>query len=730
MRMCMHRNVSFREPRTMAFGNIVLQSAGSLSVAILAFIMMILQTLFFFKRPRLTWYAWSAAGSFSALLYSAGIFIEYNTPAGPLNRFSGILEFMAIICLVHSIYGFTFSYLGIESRRYHTIAGIFHGLLLILLWSTHYIVSQDFTVRHFMGLASPYVEPALGPLGPFFMLYAAIAGINSTIIWIRSKHTEPKHRRLFLSGMAFWTLLGIHDGLAAMGLPTFQFLMEYGFLGFAMVVLWVVFDNYSANRAEEKYHVITEFANDCILVIQDGKAVFNNLACHKLLSSGAQSSAAVDFFDLLRQDDRTMLLNHYNRLLKGVPERYPHTFTIDTGKGKERFVEIASNLIQYGDRPAILAIMRDMTEGKRVEAVLRESEEKYRSMMEAMTDFVYICSSDFRITDMNPFMIRKLGHDFTGEICHKAFYDRGEPCPWCVFDKMTRCQGVESEFVSPKDGRTYTVTHSPIFHRDGSVSRLTISRDITETKHLQHQILRSERLSATGQLAGTIAHEINSPLQGITSLLNSIEKTHQIDDLLSKKLSLVKDGFMRIHKTVRTLLELNRPGKEIKQPTDVNRVIEDTLELLKSYIRKHRVGVILNLSPEIPTITASPQQLRQVFMNLIANAVEAIADASQSADGGKGMLNTNGKITVCTRLENDAILLQFIDTGPGIPEEDVEQIFAPFFTRKREMGMGIGLSLCHGIIEDHKGTITVENAPHGGASFEIVLPLTSTATQS
>ena len=714
----------------MEFGTIVLQSAGSLSVAILAFIMMILQTLFFFKRPQLTWYAWSAAGSFSALLYSAGIFIEYNTPAGPLNRFSGILEFMAVICLLHCIYGFTFSYLGIGSRRYHTIAGIFHGLVLILLWSTHYIISQDFTVHHFMGLSSPYVEPSLGPLGPFFMLYAAIAGINSTLIWIRHKHTEPRHRRLFLMGMAFWTLLGIHDGLAAMGLPAFQFFMEYGFLGFAMVVLWVVFDNYSAERAEEKYRLITEFANDCILVIQDGKAVFSNPACHKLLSPGAHSLAAVDFFDLMGQDDRSMLLNHYNRLLNGVPEQHPLTFSMGTTDGEKWVVEIASNLIQYGNRPAILAIMRDMTERKRAEAVLRESEEKYRSMMEAMTDFLYICSSDYRITYMNPFMIKKLGHDFTGKICHKAFYDRDEPCPWCVFDKMKQGQVVESEFVSPRDERTYTVTHSPIFHSDGSVSRLTISRDITETKHLQHQILRSERLSATGQLAGIIAHEINSPLQGITSLLNSIGKTHQVDELLSKKMNLVKDGFMRIRNTVRTLSELNRPGKEIKQPTDINRVIEDTFELLRSYIRRNRVGVILNLSRTIPAITASPQQLSQVFMNLIGNAVEAIAGASESVDGGKGMAGTHGRITVNTRLENDTIVLQVIDTGPGIPEEDLEHIFAPFFTRKREMGMGIGLSLCHGIIEDHNGSIAVENSPQGGASFEIRLPLNSTATQS
>lgn len=247
--------------------NIILQSAGSLSVAVMALLMLILQTLFFFRKPEFTWYAWSAAISFSALLYSVGIFLEYNTPAGPLNRFSGLLEYTAIICLIHSLYGFTFSYLGIESKRYHPVAGVCHGLILILLWSTNYIVADSFITRNFIGLESPYIEPALGPLGPVFVLYAAIAGVNAMIIWIRRKGTDPKHRIVFLVGMFFWLLLGIHDGLGSLGVPTFQYVMEYGFLGFAMVLLWVVFNNYLEIEAEEKYRVITEFANDCILMI-------------------------------------------------------------------------------------------------------------------------------------------------------------------------------------------------------------------------------------------------------------------------------------------------------------------------------------------------------------------------------------------------------------------------------------------------------------------------------
>ena len=355
---------------------IILQSAGSLSVAILALLMLILQTLFFLKKPQFTWYAWSAAASFSALLYSVGIFIEYNTPEGTLNRISGLLEFTAIICLIHCLYGFTFSYLGMENKRYHPVAGVWHGLILIILWGTNYIVADSFATRHFIGMTSPYIEPALGPLGPLFILYVAIAGVNAMIIWIRHKGTDPKLRIIYVAGMGFWILLGIHDGLAAMGLPTLQYFMEYGFLGFAMAVLWVVFNNYFEIVAEEKYHAITEAANDGILVIQDGRMVFRNPACSNLIGLSSADSAARHFFDIMASEDRETVLKHYDVLLEGGRGPNPHTVLIREGDEEQRFVEIASSLIRYRNRPAVLAIMRDMTERRRKEEALRESEEK------------------------------------------------------------------------------------------------------------------------------------------------------------------------------------------------------------------------------------------------------------------------------------------------------------------------------------------------------------------
>ena len=235
--------------------------------------------------------------------------------------------------------------------------------------------------------------------------------------------------------------------------------------------------------------------------------------------------------------------------------------------------------------------------------------------------------------------------------------------------------------------------------------------DVTNERMLQNELIRSERLAASGGLAASIAHEINSPLQGITSIISSIERTHKQDEGLAENLNLIKGGFTSIRDIVKRLLDLNRPGKEKKQPMSVNSVIEDTVSLLKGHLKKNGVKVTSSLSSKVPMIVASPQELGQVVLNLINNSVEAMAGVS---NGKEIMLKSN--------LRGKNVVIKVADTGPGVPKEAMKKIFDPFYTRKKKMGMGIGLSICYGIMEDHNGSIAARNAPDGGAVFTITLP--------
>ena len=360
----------------MIVETIVIQSAGSLSVAVLALIMGILQLMFLYRKPQFKWYGWGAGISLCGMLYAIGIFLEYNALPGPVNRFGGLLEFTAVIFLIHCLYGFTFTYLGMEGKRYHVVAGIFHTLLLICLWSTDYIVADSFVIRDFIGLTKLFIEPDMGPIGPLFELYGALSGIGAVILWVRHKGPDPGYRVPYLIGMSFWIVLGIHDGIASMGVSTFQYVMEYGFLGYSMVVLWVVFSRFVDISVEDKYRVITEFANDAILVIQDGKTVFGNPACSALIGQPATK----DFIDTVVPEDRKEFTQQYSRLMHAADPPGSFMIRIKKADGEPRTVEVRANIISYRNKPAVLAVMRDITDRIREEKTRRKNEEKFIRM--------------------------------------------------------------------------------------------------------------------------------------------------------------------------------------------------------------------------------------------------------------------------------------------------------------------------------------------------------------
>lgn len=355
---------------------IIPQSLGSLSIAVLALIMAMLQAMLFLRAPHHKWYVWGAAISLSGMLYAAAIFFEYNSPPGPVNRFAGLTEFTAIVILIHCAYGFTFSYLEMTVKRYHTVAGIFHVLVLTLLWSSGYIVADRYAVRDLMGSSQPFIELDLGPLGPAFEFYCVAAGIGIVLLWLTHRRTDLRHRAALLYGMGFWLLLAVHDALVSMGMPSILYLTEYGFLGFAMSVLWVVLSNYTDVSAIERYRVVTEFANDGILLMQDGKTIFHNPALVEMIGKPATGLSMDDFLEIVVPEDRQSLMEDYQTVLNRENDLLPSTVRIKRADNEERTVEIKANMVEYGKRPAILAAVRDITDQVRMEELRRESEEK------------------------------------------------------------------------------------------------------------------------------------------------------------------------------------------------------------------------------------------------------------------------------------------------------------------------------------------------------------------
>jgi C4-dicarboxylate-specific signal transduction histidine kinase len=252
-----------------------------------------------------------------------------------------------------------------------------------------------------------------------------------------------------------------------------------------------------------------------------------------------------------------------------------------------------------------------------------------------------------------------------------------------------------------------------------SVANENLKKEIESARQLQNQLIRSERLAATGQLAASVAHEINSPLQGMASIIDFIKKTYSEDKELVENMDVITKANRNIHDTVRRLLDLNRPGKEKKELTDINVLVEDTLSLVAGHVRKKGIFIATHLTENLPGIIASPQQMLQVIMNLINNSAEAMSDQEQDKRPGE-----KKEITINSFEAKGKVVIELSDNGPGIPQSELQHIFDPFYTTKRKKGMGIGLSICSSIIESHQGTIEVKNLDSGkGAICTICLPL-------
>jgi two-component system, cell cycle sensor histidine kinase and response regulator CckA len=416
------------------------------------------------------------------------------------------------------------------------------------------------------------------------------------------------------------------------------------------------------------------------------------------------------------RDEITTLTSNFNKLAYRLNDYY----TLLGEKVEERTKELSKANEQ---------LKKEIEERKQAEAMLKRSENTLKSIFQSAPIGIGIVAN--RIigwtNDQFQQMIGYTKDELEGQNA-RILYESDEEYERVGFELHSKIQKlgtgtVESKFRR-KDDRIIDVLLRSSLINPGDISegRIFTVTDITQTKLMQDQIIRTERLAATGQLAASVAHEINSPLQAVTVMLGTLKKKYSDDKVLSEQLALLKGAFSSIRDTVKNLLDLNRPGTELKQCTNINGIIENIVDLVRSQLKKNRIKVNLDLSSSIPDINASPMQLNQCFLNLINNALEAMIGTLSSKNGALAETPADKEIAIKTNIEKGKIIVNITDTGPGIPEGDLQYIFDPFFTRKKKMGMGVGLSICHGIIKDHGGIITAENSPHGGVVMTVILP--------
>jgi two-component system NtrC family sensor kinase len=232
-----------------------------------------------------------------------------------------------------------------------------------------------------------------------------------------------------------------------------------------------------------------------------------------------------------------------------------------------------------------------------------------------------------------------------------------------------------------------------------------------QLREAQDRLVQSEKLTSLGKMAAGIAHEINNPLTSILINSHLIAETLGERGDLDENLKLIIDETTRCSKIVKGLLEFSRQTSPEKRSADINQVVQDTLLLMKSHILASKAEVVKELGQELPALSIDTNKIKQVFANVILNALEAMPQG--------------GRLTIRTRLSEDRqwLRVEFQDTGCGMPDHVMAKIFDPFFSAKQTGGTGLGLSISYGIIEQHRGRMDVQSKVGEGTTMAIVLPV-------
>ncbi|MGB6432338.1 MAG: PAS domain S-box protein, partial [Candidatus Acidiferrales bacterium] len=363
----------------------------------------------------------------------------------------------------------------------------------------------------------------------------------------------------------------------------------------------------------------------------------------------------------------------------------------------------------------------DLTEHKEMERRLRREREFARRLMDSLPDLVFVLDRELRYTFASPSLKDVLGYEPEEIICSRLGEHadpEDSPALLAMLRELIAGRGTHGTIeyrARHKTGewRLMRTTVRPVVDTEGRIEGVIASaRDITEQRHVEQQLVQSERLAAMGQMIAGVAHELNNPLTAILGVTELVREGVE-EPGMRRQLDLAHRQARRAAHIVQSLLTFSRPPSPRKVPLQLNDALQRTLQLHEYSLRTNNIVLDFEPRADLPMVLGDMNQLMQVFLNLITNAEQAI-------------LEVRDRGTVKVRLEPAGAFVRilFQDDGVGISREILSKIFDPFFTTKRPgRGTGLGLSISMAIVREHGGNITAEPLPAGGSLFVIALPV-------
>jgi PAS domain S-box-containing protein len=361
----------------------------------------------------------------------------------------------------------------------------------------------------------------------------------------------------------------------------------------------------------------------------------------------------------------------------------------------------------------------DVTQQRALEQQVRGQEEFRRHLLESFPDLILVLDLNGKYTFVSARIGELLGYG-PDHLLGKNVDDPENTSPELANLYRTVATG-QSALTSCEYGsrhqngtwRTMLGMASPLLDAEGNPAGVIISvRDMTMEKKLEQQIIQSERLAAMGQMIGGFAHELNNPLTSILGMAELLQEGNPTE-AARKQIVILHQQARRAAEIVQNLQYFARPPAPGRSQVNLNEIVQRTIQMQTYPLRKSNITVDFLQEPSIPAIVADPNQLMQVFLNLLLNAEQAIRESREK-----------GTIRVRIGRAPDSVWVVFQDDGPGIAPENLSHIFDPFFTTRRPgRGTGLGLSICKTVLREHGGNIEASSGPGGGAVFTITLPI-------
>jgi two-component system NtrC family sensor kinase len=475
-------------------------------------------------------------------------------------------------------------------------------------------------------------------------------------------------------------------------------------------------------QAEELYRTLAKSSPVGVYIAQDGKFQFVNPQFQKYTGFNEDELLGRESLELVHPEDRERVRANAVAMLKG--NRFPpYELRYIVKGGKTLWATETVTSINYNGRRAVLGNFIDITEHKYAEEALRESREQLQKMFESVSDGISVVDLKGVITEVNQRMVEIHGFASKRDLVGKKAFELVSPrdhdrIAANMREAIKRGKIGSMEYTLLKaNGAEFPAELSSSVLKDAlgdPTGHVTIIRDITERKVMQEQLMLTDRLASIGELASGIAHELNNPMTSIIGFSQLLMEKNITDDL-KDDLSLIHSEAQRAAGIVKNLLTFARKHAPVKQPTQVNNIIEDVLKLRAYEQKVNNIEIVKNFDPALPEIMIDHFLIRQVFLNLIINAEYFMAES-----------HNKGVLTITTQKADSVVTIAFADDGPGIAKEDLSRIFSPFFTTKEVgKGTGLGLSICHGIVAEHGGNIHAKSQPGKGATFVVELPLIS-----